>query len=164
MQAKQADYQGYSQAIWKLPTNAIFSPICLTAAVTLSVSSNQKMSNKFCLCCAHWEMPLLVFIKNKTKQKCSLQSLPTLAKWGHCWDARQPLGKQRCWEKTTEQMGMPEHIFLWLPWGSCDSESWIPLKGKAGVCMGAGWDHVYQSQQFIWARVQVVCMSKFDEI
>lgn len=30
--------------------------------------------------------------------------------------------------------------------------------------MGAGWDHVYQSQQFIWAWIQVVCMSKFDEI
>lgn len=30
--------------------------------------------------------------------------------------------------------------------------------------MGAGWDHVYQSQQFIWAWIQVVCTSKFDEI
>lgn len=30
--------------------------------------------------------------------------------------------------------------------------------------MGAGWDHVYQSQQFSWARVQGVCVSKFDEI
>lgn len=67
-------------------------------------------------------------------------------------------------EETTGPKGMPEHIFLQFPWESNDSKVLDSLEGKKQERVGGSMGHVYQSQQLIWARIQVVCLSKFDEI
>lgn len=108
-------------------------------------------------------MSLLVFIKNKNLPCINYQHWRSGALLGCSPASGQGETQHRKPQSELKYRNTGTHFSL-APLGTQGLSGLDSLKGKSRSAHGGGRDHVYQSQQFIWAWIQVVCASKFDEI